>query len=101
MITSRCGVRLRSRDSSSRNGTAKWKTIRNSARYCQPLLMRVIMYGNLFDQIRGEGQHVLREVEVRPEHHERERQLAEVVEVLGLSRCDIGSRRARKSRSRS
>src|SRR5688572_15203589 len=44
-VTSRCEARLILRDSSSRNGTAKWKIVRNSARYCQPFRMRVVMYG--------------------------------------------------------
>ena len=36
---------LMSCDSSSRNGSAKWNTTRNSARYSQPWLVRVTMYG--------------------------------------------------------
>ena len=86
-------IALRSRDSSSSHGTAKWKIVRNSARYCQPFAGARDHVRDFFDQVRRVREQVLREVEVRPEHDEREHQLAEVVEVVAASAaCDIGSR---------
>ena len=43
--TSRWALRFRLRDRSRNHGTAKWKIVRNSARYCHPFLMRAVMYG--------------------------------------------------------
>jgi hypothetical protein len=40
--------------------------------------------GDLFNQIRRKREEVLREIEVRPQHHEREHQLAQVMEVMRL-----------------
>jgi hypothetical protein len=43
ITTSLYGVRFRLRESSSSQGTKKWNVTRKTARYCQPLLVRVVM----------------------------------------------------------
>ena len=84
MMTSRCGVRFRLRDSSSSHGTKKWNMHQEDRQILPAVAGARDHVGNFFDQVRRERQQVLREVEVRPQHHEREHQLAEVVEVMRL-----------------
>ena len=76
-------LRFRSRDSSSTNGSAKW---RNSTSERQPLPAAAHagqVPGRLLGQVARPDDQELREGEVGPQHDEGEQQLAEVVELLG------------------
>ena len=95
-------LRLKSRESSSTNGTTKWNTIDDdadepSSRRCE----RSQVPGDLFRQVAGPDDQELREREVGPEHHEREHELAEVVEVSADRPAERAARSAPAARASS
>ncbi len=69
-------------DSSSANGSAKWNSSSDEAHPLPAAVQAPDVPDDFLRQIAGPNDQLLRERQVRPEHHEREHQLAQIVQML-------------------
>ena len=76
--------RLSGLESKTRNGTAKWKRIKERPIHSPAPVEPTHVPGDLLGQVAGPDDQELREREVAPEHRERQEQVAQVVERLRL-----------------